>query len=159
AFLLPEGDPMSELAAKAEMLIHRPAQDVFDAFVQPDMLTKFWLSKASAALAPHETTHWEFMVKGASTDIRVECFDPPERLFFRFADDSKVELCFKERDDGSTHVTVKNFELRNAEAAVDSTEGFTLVLSDLKTLLETGKSANLVRDKAALIQERMGAGG
>ncbi|MEP7276850.1 MAG: hypothetical protein ABI812_10875, partial [Betaproteobacteria bacterium] len=32
-----------------------------------------------------------------------------------------------------------------------ATEGFTIVLCDLKCLLETGQSGNMVRDKAALI--------
>jgi hypothetical protein len=40
-------------------------------------------------------------------------------------------------------------------AAVDSTQGFTLVLSNLKLLLETGTAGNLVSDKAALIMASM----
>jgi hypothetical protein len=36
---------------------------------------------------------------------------------------------------------------------VDATEGFSIVLCDLKTLLETGRSANLVKDKAELIAQ------
>ncbi len=35
--------------------------------------------------------------------------------------------------------------------AVGAAEGFSIVLCDLKTLLESGTSANLVRDKAELI--------
>ena len=34
---------------------------------------------------------------------------------------------------------------------MNATEGFSIVLCDLKTFLESGKSANLVRAKAELI--------
>jgi hypothetical protein len=40
---------------------------------------------------------------------------------------------------------------------VNATEGFTIVLCDLKTLLESGRSANLVRSKAALIAATLAA--
>ena len=50
----------------------------------------------------------------------------------------------------AVHVT--GFAGDNAvEQAVGTTDGFTTVLCDLKTLLESGHSAGLVRDKAALI--------
>jgi uncharacterized protein YndB with AHSA1/START domain len=37
--------------ANVSMLIRAPASDVFNAFVEPSMLTRFWLSRASAPLA------------------------------------------------------------------------------------------------------------
>lgn len=47
-------------------------------------------------------------------------------------------------------VEVAGFD-KDVDEIVNATEGFSIVLCDLKTLLETGHSANLVRDKAALI--------
>jgi hypothetical protein len=38
-----------------------------------------------------------------------------------------------------------------ASSAVNATEGFTIIACDLKSLLETGQSGNMVRDKAVLI--------
>lgn len=66
------------------------------------------------------------------------------------------------RSDGTTKLKVENAgfkgDARQAiEAALEATQGFTIVLCDLKTLLEQGVSANLVRDKAALIQEKLSA--
>jgi hypothetical protein len=43
--------------------------------------------------------------------------------------------------------------------ATNNVEGFTIVLCDLKTLLESGRSANLVRDKAELITRQMALAG
>jgi hypothetical protein len=43
------------------------------------------------------------------------------------------------------------------EQVVNATEGFSIVLCDLKILLESGQSANLVRAKAELIAASMAA--
>ena len=62
-------------------------------------------------------------------------------------------------DDEGTRVTVtvSGFDPRQLlEQATQTIEGFSIVLCDLKTLLESGSSANLVRDKAALITRAMG---
>ncbi len=49
-------------------------------------------------------------------------------------------------------VTARGFEGDEAtEQAVAATAGFTVVLCDLKAFLETGRSGNMVRDKAVLI--------
>ena len=37
-------------AAKTGMLIRRPAADVFEAFVNPDITTKFWFTRSSGRL-------------------------------------------------------------------------------------------------------------
>ena len=47
---------MQEIAnrpiAKAEMLIRRPVAEVFEAFVDPAITSKFWFSKAAAGCRP-----------------------------------------------------------------------------------------------------------
>jgi hypothetical protein len=55
-------------------------------------------------------------------------------------------------------VTCSGFAQQDLLAqATNNVEGFSIVLCDLKTLLETGRSANLVRDKAELISRQMAA--
>jgi uncharacterized protein YndB with AHSA1/START domain len=36
--------------AKAEMLIRKPSAEVFEAFVNPEVTTKFWFTKSSGRL-------------------------------------------------------------------------------------------------------------
>jgi uncharacterized protein YndB with AHSA1/START domain len=38
--------------AKAEMLIRRPIAEVFEAFVNPAVTSKFWFTKSSGRLEP-----------------------------------------------------------------------------------------------------------
>ncbi len=140
--------------AKVSLPIRRPAAEVFNAFVDPAQLTRFWLNSASAPLTPGASVRWEFMVPGAADTITVRAVEPHRRIAFDWSDGSSVELRFEARADGSTTVSVEagGFSGEDPVAeALNNTEGFSLVLCDLKTLLESGRSAGLVRDKAALI--------
>jgi hypothetical protein len=67
-------------------------------------------------------------------------------------------MTFEFHDGDATRVGVScaGFPESNLLAqATNTIEGFSIVLCDLKTLLETGRSANLVRDKAELITRAM----
>lgn len=136
------------------MLIRVSIAEVFDAFVRPEQLTRFWLQAASAPLARDAKVTWRFMVPGASDTVTVTDFEPPTSIAFDWSGGKHVHLGFREYGPGLTQVTAEMTGF-GADASiteiVDATEGFSIVLCDLKTLLETGRSANLVRDKAELI--------
>lgn len=151
---------MSTRAVQAEMLIRRPPGEVFAAFVNPTMLRKFWLSDASGPLAPGARVKWKFMVPGAEDDVVVRRFESPHHLGFDWSDGIHVDMHFELIDAELTRVTVAVTGFAGEgmlEQATDTIEGFTIVLCDLKTLLESGSSANLVRDKAELITRSMSA--
>ena len=42
--------------AKAEMLIRRPVTEVFEAFVNPAITSRFWFTKGSGRLEPGRTS-------------------------------------------------------------------------------------------------------
>jgi uncharacterized protein YndB with AHSA1/START domain len=142
---------MATCDAKAEMLIRSSAQSCFDAFVNPDTIVKFWLDKTSGPLLPGATVTWTFMVPGAEDSVTVTAFEAPHRLAFDWSDGIHVEMDFKPQGTGATVVSVVATGFKEAAEAVGATEGFSIVLCDLKTLLESSASANLVRDKAELI--------
>jgi hypothetical protein len=121
-------------------------------------LSRFWLDGASGPLAPGAVVTWRFKVPGISDSVTVTGFERPRRLAFRFSDGMDVVISFDFHDGDATRVAVTctGFGEENLLAqATDTIEGFSIVLCDLKTLLETGRSANLVRDKAELIARKM----
>jgi hypothetical protein len=89
--------------------------------------------------------------------VRVVAFESPRHLAFRFGDGSLVDMTFLPHDgDTRVRVAVSGLPADDLLAqATNTVEGFAIVLCDLKTLLETGESAGLVRDKAALIEAEM----
>jgi uncharacterized protein YndB with AHSA1/START domain len=152
---------MSTNTAKASALIRRPPRDVFDAFASADTITRFWLTRTSGPLAPGAVVHWEFMVPGAKETVTVTGFAPGRRIAFTWSSGLTVEMSFEPYRDDATHITVVvgAFEEKDLlEQVANVVEGFSIVLCDLKTLLEQGRSANLVRDKAELIASATGSG-
>lgn len=146
--------------ARATMLIRRPPGEVFAAFVNPQMLRKFWLRDASGPLAPRARVQWEFMVSGASETVVVTDFESPRLIGFEWSNGMHVRLEFESFDDEATKlsVAVSGFRGDVLKQATGVIEGFSIVFCDLKTLLETGNSAGLVRDKAVLIEAAIRGG-
>lgn len=142
---------MTAQVARAEMLIRRPAAEVFDAFVQPEKITKFWLEGTTGPLAEGARLKWQFLVPGVSETVAVTAFEIPRRIAFDWSDGISVDIRFEAHGDGAARVTVESSGFTSGDETVGATEGFSIVLCDLKTLLESGRSANLVRDKAELI--------
>lgn len=146
---------MMNLVARASQLVNCQVQQVFNAFVDPAMITRFWLESTSAPLSRHAKVTWHFMVPGAVEAVTVDEFQPSTLIAFTWSGGLKVHLEFSEYAPGRTRVSaeVRGFSGSDAvDQVVNATEGFSVVLCDLKTLLESGQSANLVRAKAELIE-------
>ena len=146
-------------SVNAEMFIRRPPGEVFAAFVNPQMIRKFWLRDTSGPLAPGARVLWHFMVPGATANVIVTGFEAPRRIGFDWPGGMHVELLFAPFGDDGTHLTAEISGLNGkVTQATDVVEGFSIVFCDLKILLETGSSANLVRDKAELIEKARASG-
>ena len=48
------------MIAKTEMLIRRPVAEVFEAFINPDITTKFWFTKSSGRLEAGKQIRWDW---------------------------------------------------------------------------------------------------
>jgi uncharacterized protein YndB with AHSA1/START domain len=152
---------MSEHVVEAEMLIRRPPGEVFAAFANPQTIRRFWLRDSSGPLAPGARVLWTFMVPGATAHVVVTEFEAPRRIGFDWPGGMHVELRFEPFGEEATHLTAAVSGLNGKDVLVQAAnvvEGFSVVFCDLKILLETGSSPNLVRDKAELI-EKSRAGG
>ncbi len=153
---------MSPAVVHASQLIRRGSQEIFDAFVNPEMLCRFWLDGASGPLAPEAEVEWRFKVPGVTDRVVVTRFDRPRRLGLRFSDGTEADITLEFLGGDITRVAVACSGLPEdnlLSTATDNVEGFSIVLCDLKVLLETGRPANLVRDKAELITRQMAAMG
>ncbi|RKN80632.1 SRPBCC family protein [Paenibacillus ginsengarvi] len=138
---------------QAEMLIRRPVREVFDAFVDPAVTTKFWFTKSSGILQEGRRIRWEWEMYGVFDDIFVHAIEANKRIRIESSDGTEVEWTFESRAESETFVTITNSGFTGNDDAVvsqaiDSMGGYTMVLCGLKALLEHGISLNLVADKA-----------
>jgi uncharacterized protein YndB with AHSA1/START domain len=141
-----------------ELLIRRPAAEAYRAFVEPEVLTKFWLDKSSGPLTPNGKVRWEFLVPGAAATLEVRSMVENQRITTAWDDDTTIVFSFRELEADLTlvRVTQEGFSGSPEEVvsqALDATQGFTLVLCELKALLEQDVNLNAVRDKARLIEQ------
>jgi uncharacterized protein YndB with AHSA1/START domain len=140
--------------AKTGMLIRKPAAEVFAAFVEPKITTRFWFSKSSGRLEPGKKIRWDWEMFGAGTDVTVKALEPNRRILIEwdgYSGRTAVEWKFTPME-GGTFVTVIESGFTGegdevADNACVSTQGFTWTLAGLKALLEHGIELNLVRDR------------
>lgn len=137
------------------MLVRRPAADVFEAFVDPDVTTQFWFTRGSGRLEAGGQVRWEWEMYGVSAAVTVKAVEPSRRIVIEWpghGGPTTVEWTFEPREDGTTFVGVTEAGFTGdgdelVKQVAGSTEGFSLVLAGLKALLEHGVRLNLVADR------------
>lgn len=141
--------------AKAEMLIRKPVAEVFEAFIDPAVTTKFWFTRGSGRLEQGKQIQWDWEMHGFSVQVTVKAIEPSKRILVEWSHDgsaSTIEWTFAARDDGTTFVSITNSGFSGeadevVKQAIDGTEGFAFVLAGLKALLEHNVRLNLVPDR------------
>jgi len=144
-----------EIAAKAEMLIRRPVETVFNAFVDPAITSKFWFSRGSGKLDAGKTVTWDWEMYGFSVDATVKTIEPNKRIvvtWTAYGAATDIEWVFTERPDGTTFIAITNSGFEGsleeiARLAIGATEGFSYVLAGAKAFLEHDVLLNLVPDR------------
>ena len=142
--------------ARIALLIRRPVAVVYDAFVDPAVITKFWFNRTSGPLVANKSVTWHWDLYEASTKVDVLALEQDRRILINWDADSdspsRVEWIFEDRADDGTYVSVVNsgFDRDAADVidlVVDSTGGFALMLAAAKAYLEHGIELNIVADR------------
>ena len=137
------------------MLIRRTVADVFEAFISPEITTKFWFTKSSGRLETGRQVQWEWEMYNVSALVNVKVIEPNKRILIEwpgYSGPSTVEWIFAPQKDGTTFVSITETGFTGngdelMKQLADSTQGFTLVLAGLKALLEHKIQLNLVADR------------
>src|SRR3990167_479926 len=70
------------------MLIRRPAAEVFEAFADPSVTTKFWFSKGSGRLEPGARVRCDWEMYGVGADVVVKAIEPGRRILIDCGDEA-----------------------------------------------------------------------
>jgi uncharacterized protein YndB with AHSA1/START domain len=135
------------------MLIRKPPAEVFRAFADPSVTTKFWYTRSSGRMEAGANLQWDWDMFGASASVIVKDVEPDRRIVFDWGRDDAmctVELRFVPWKD-ATYVNVVETGYRGtaeeaALHAIDSIAGFALVLAAAKAWLEHGLHLTVVAD-------------
>jgi len=137
------------------MRIRRPVAEVFEAFVDPEVTSKFWFTRSSGRLELGREVRWYWDMYRASTSVLPKAIESNERILIEwdgYSGRTTVEWTFTAREDGTTFVVVRESGWTGdgdqlVRYAVESTQGFTWTLAGLKAYLEHGIRWNLVADR------------
>ncbi len=153
-------EPTNAPIVEAQMLIRRPVQEVFQAFIDPAVTTNFWFTRSSGPLAAGQTLTWEWEMYGVAANVFVKEIVPLQKIVTEWGEPvTTVDYEFRALTDDTTYVTIKNYGFQLTgneliEAIKDNTGGFTTVLDGLKAWLEHGVKLNLVADKFPHITQK-----
>jgi uncharacterized protein YndB with AHSA1/START domain len=70
--------------ARAQMLIRKPVNDVFNAIVDPAITSKFWFSRGSGKLEKGKRVQWNWATYGVSAQVDVKELEPNRRILFEW---------------------------------------------------------------------------
>jgi len=138
------------------MLIRKPIAEVFEAFVNPDTITKFWFDRSTGRLEEGAQVSWHWQCFGVSSNARVLAFEKNKHIKFEWSSDDNpatiLEWSFEERSDDTTYVSVVHYGFNAgegdvAEQAIDSSGGFGMVLVSAKAYLEHGVQLSITEDR------------
>lgn len=143
----------NQICVTAQMLIRKPVEQVFQAFIDPAITVHFWFTKSSGKLETGKTIIWEWEMHAVKSTVKVKDIITNEKITVRWGPpETLVEFNFKSLSIDRTYVTIyqKDFQQSGDEllqVLMDSTGGFTTVLDGCKAYLEHGIDLNLIADK------------
>src|SRR3954453_4653645 len=99
------------IQAKAEMLIRKPVAEVFEAFINPDITSKFWFTSSSGRLEVGKQVQWDWEMYDAFAEVIVKAIDKNKRILIEWSAydaPTTVEWIFTPREDDTTFVSITN---------------------------------------------------
>ncbi|MDP1745066.1 MAG: SRPBCC domain-containing protein [Bacteroidota bacterium] len=136
---------MDNIEVKVKDTVLKPVAEVFNAVIDPEKLSGFFVSRASGPIKAGETTIWYFDDFGVESSVIVKAVKENELITFEWAASgvtARVDIVFKAIDPNSTSVTITEksfpFDKTGVSKALGQTQGWTDFLCSLKAYLYCG---------------------
>ncbi len=134
-----------KLAVQVAFQIGKPAEEVFEAIVDPAHMSRYFISAGSGRMEEGQTVVWEFPEFEGEAPVRVGKIEPNRLVSFYWTiDDLEMltEIKLEPFSDHSTVVKIREGERDNDSAGIrwlkGNTEGWANFLCCLKAYLEHG---------------------
>jgi uncharacterized protein YndB with AHSA1/START domain len=133
------------LEIKAALQISKPANEVFDAIIDPFKMSNYFISKGSGRMEEGKQIIWQFPEFDSNFPIRVGKIEKNKYISFYWDMDGIelfAEITLTSRTGNSTLVTITEKSRKNDESGIKwlkgNTEGWANFLACLKAFLEYG---------------------
>jgi uncharacterized protein YndB with AHSA1/START domain len=133
------------LEVKATLQILKPVNEVFDAIIDPDKMSNYFISKSSGKMEEGKKIIWKFPEFEMEAPVRIGKIEKDKYISFYWDSDGLelfVEMTLSPGKNNSTVVTITEKSRNNDEAGINwlkgNTEGWANFLACLKAYLEYG---------------------
>lgn len=130
------------LTAKATIQIQKPIEEVFEGIVNPEKMTKYFISKSSGRMETGKELIWEFPEFPESFPVKEIKVETNRSVSFVWDEETVVNVSLEALPDNSTLVKVteggKEYNEQNLQWVIGNTEGWANFLACMKAYLEYG---------------------
>ena len=134
------------LIVKASLQIQKPVNEVFEAIVDPDKMSKYFISKSTGRMEEGKNLIWEFPEFNVKAPVRVGKIETGKYISYYWSgEDGKellVEMTLSPGENNSTIISITESSMKYDEAGIKwlsgNTEGWANFLACLKAFLEYG---------------------
>jgi uncharacterized protein YndB with AHSA1/START domain len=134
----------TQVTTKIKIL--KPANEVFEAIVDPEKMSNYWFSSGTDRVEPGKTITWRYDEYNAEGVINVLEVEENKKIVFswgEYGQETVVTITLKELDHTSTIIEVNESGLKEEDPEivnqmVGQKEGWVYMLTCLKGYLENG---------------------
>ncbi|WP_461534354.1 SRPBCC domain-containing protein [Sinomicrobium sp.] len=131
-----------KVKAKASIGIQKPIEEVFEAIVNPEIMTQYFISKSSGRMEQGKEIYWKFPEFDGNYPVVVKELISNQYISFVWDPDSLVEIKLEKRSDRDTLIRVSeeghSLDQNGVKWVVEQSEGWANFLACMKAWLEYG---------------------
>ncbi len=138
----------NQLHIKTSLKIQKPVHEVFEAIVDPSLMSNYFISKSTGRMEAGKTLTWQFPEFDIEFPVRVEKIEQDKYISYSWDDwedksiNTLVEITLEPKGDEETLVKITEGSRENNGAGMkwlkSNTEGWANFLACLKAYLEYG---------------------
>jgi uncharacterized protein YndB with AHSA1/START domain len=134
------------LQIKTNLKIQKPVNEVFEAVVNPDHMSQYFISKSSGRMEEGKKLMWRFPEIDMQFPVRVQKIEQDKYISFNWDDvdgtETLVEISLTPKEENDTFVSVNEGNREKNDAGIAwygrNTEGWANFLACMKAYLEYG---------------------
>lgn len=127
-----------------KMKVFKPADEVFDALINPEQMSNYWFSSGTGRIEQGKTVIWRYDEYNAEGAVHVLEVEKDARIVFSWGEDNQetvVTITLKKLDNNSIIVEVNESGLKEDDPQIvnkmlQQKEGWVYMLTCLKGYLE-----------------------
>jgi len=147
---------MNNIDVSVKDKVLKPVNEVFDAVVNPEKISKYFISPSSGPLQEGETVTWFFDDIGGKLEVQVIAVRENELVTFQWSASgvkAQVDIAFTAIDANSTSVLITEktfpFDSMGVAKAMQQTQGWTDFICSMKAFLYCGINLRDGRSKGS----------